>query len=165
MKFGLFLQPVHHVSRDPTEALEDDFALVEQLDALGYDEVWVGEHHSTGWENIAAPELFIAAAAERTKQIRLGTGVVQLGLHHPLVVLDRMILLDHMTRGRGMTPSPASKRSKKSPGVSEGSCSPPETGPALRPPNAAGSCSPVMSPRGSGGTGARSSGGGLASRP
>jgi limonene 1,2-monooxygenase len=100
MRFGLFLQPLHHPSEDPTQALERDLDLVAELDELGYDEAWIGEHHSTGWENIAAPEAFIAAAAERTEHIRFGTGVVQLGLHHPLVTLDRMIFLDHLTRGR-----------------------------------------------------------------
>ena len=100
MKFGLFLQPLHHPSENPTEALKRDLDLVELLDRLGYSEVWVGEHHSSGWENIAAPEVFIAAAAERTQDIRFGTGVLQLGLHHPLVALDRMIFLDHLTRGR-----------------------------------------------------------------
>jgi limonene 1,2-monooxygenase len=100
MEFGLFLQPFHHPSEDPTRALERDLELVELLDELGYAEAWIGEHHSTGWENIGSPEVFIAAAAERTKEIRFGTGVVQAGLHHPLVALDRMILLDHLTRGR-----------------------------------------------------------------
>lgn len=100
MDFGLFLQPLHHPSEDPTEALERDLELISHLDRLGYAEAWIGEHHSTGWENIAAPEAVIAAAAERTSRIRFGTGVVQLGLHHPLVALDRMILLDHLTRGR-----------------------------------------------------------------
>ena len=100
MDFGLFLQPFHHPSEDPTAALERDLDLVELLDDLGYAEAWIGEHHSTGWENIGSPEVFIAAAAERTKDIRFGTGVVQAGLHHPLVALDRMILLDHLTRGR-----------------------------------------------------------------
>ena len=102
MEFGLFLQPVHHPTENPTVALERDLSLVAHLDRLGYDEVWVGEHHSTGWENVAAPEVFIAAAAERTRHIRLGTGIIQLGLHHPLVTLDRMIFLDHLTRGRAM---------------------------------------------------------------
>ena len=100
MQFGLFLQPLHHPSEDPTQALDRDLDLVELLDELGYSEVWVGEHHSSGWENIAAPEVFITAAAERTKHIRFGTGVLQLGLHHPLVALDRMIFLDHLTKGR-----------------------------------------------------------------
>lgn len=102
MRFGIFLQPVHHPSDDPTEALERDLELVTHLDRLGYAEAWIGEHHSTGWENIGSPEVFIAAAAQRTENIRLGTGVVQLGIHHPLVLLDRMILLDHLTRGRAM---------------------------------------------------------------
>ncbi|HEU4320913.1 MAG TPA: LLM class flavin-dependent oxidoreductase [Acidimicrobiia bacterium] len=100
MEFGLFLQPLHHPSEDPTEALERDLDLVVLLEELGFDDAWIGEHHSTGWENIASPEAFIAAAAQRTERIRLGTGVIQLGLHHPLVVLDRMIFLDHLTRGR-----------------------------------------------------------------
>jgi limonene 1,2-monooxygenase len=100
MEFGLFLQPLHHPSEDPTAALERDLGLIEMLDGLGYAEAWIGEHHSTGWENIAAPEVVIAAAAERTSDIRFGTGVVQAGLHHPLVALDRMIRLDHLTRGR-----------------------------------------------------------------
>lgn len=102
MRFGIFLQPVHHPTENPTLALERDLELIAHLDRLGYDEAWVGEHHSTGWENIAAPDVFIAAAAERTKTIRLGTGVVQLGLHHPLIALDRAIFLDHLTRGRSM---------------------------------------------------------------
>lgn len=102
MRFGLFLQPVHPPTQDPTVALSRDLDLVTHLDHLGYDEVWVGEHHSTGWENIGAPDAFIAAAAQRTRRIRLGTGVVQLGLHHPLVMLDRMIFLDHLTEGRAM---------------------------------------------------------------
>jgi limonene 1,2-monooxygenase len=100
MEFGLFLQPFHHPSQDPTEALEHDLDLVVLLDELGYSEAWIGEHHSTGWENIGSPEVFIAAAAQRTRRIRFGTGVLQAGLHHPLVALDRMILLDHLTRGR-----------------------------------------------------------------
>lgn len=100
MEFGLFMQPFHHPSEDPTEALERDLDLITLLDELGYSEAWIGEHHSTGWENIASPEVVIAAAAQRTQRIRFGTGVVQAGLHHPLVALDRMILLDHLTKGR-----------------------------------------------------------------
>jgi limonene 1,2-monooxygenase len=100
MDFGLFLQPFHHPSENPTEALQRDLDLIGLLDELGFAEAWLGEHHSTGWENIASPEVVIAAAAERTSSIRFGTGVVQAGLHHPLVALDRMILLDHLTRGR-----------------------------------------------------------------
>ena len=75
---------------------------VVALDRLGFDEAWFGEHHSGGYELIACPEVFIAAAAERTKHLRLGTGVVSLPYHHPLMVADRWVLLDHLTRGRVM---------------------------------------------------------------
>src|SRR5262245_1550534 len=78
MRFGLFMQPVHHPRENPTLALERDLQLLEHLDQLGFDEAWIGEHHSTGWETISSPEIFIAAAAARTKQIKLGTGVVPL---------------------------------------------------------------------------------------
>jgi limonene 1,2-monooxygenase len=102
MKFGIFLAPFHEVDENPTLALERDFQLIEHLDKLGYDEAWIGEHHSGGLELIASPELFIAAAALRTSNIRLGTGVSSVPYHHPLVLTDRMIQLDHQTRGRAM---------------------------------------------------------------
>jgi limonene 1,2-monooxygenase len=103
LRFGIFLAPFHARSgENPTLALERDLQLVEHLDALGYDEAWIGEHHSAGAEIIAAPEIFIAAAAARTRHIRLGTGVTSVPYHHPLIVADRMVLLDHLTRGRTM---------------------------------------------------------------
>ncbi|HLF80045.1 MAG TPA: LLM class flavin-dependent oxidoreductase [Dehalococcoidia bacterium] len=102
MKFGIFLAPFHPLGENPTLSMERDLELIQLLDHLGYDEAWVGEHHSAGWEIIASPEVFIAAAAERTKHIRLGTGVVSLPYHHPLMVANRMTLLDHLTRGRVM---------------------------------------------------------------
>ncbi len=102
LKFGIFMAPFHPVGENPTLALERDMELFEWLDHLGFDEAWVGEHHSAGWETIASPEIFLAAAAQRTKNIKLGTGVISLPYHHPLIVANRMIQLDHMTRGRVM---------------------------------------------------------------
>ena len=102
MRFGIFLAPFHRVGENPTLALQRDLELIATLDGLGYDEAWVGEHHSGGWETIAAPELFMAAAAERTRHIRLGTGVTSLPYHHPFMVAQRMVMLDHLTRGRVM---------------------------------------------------------------
>src|SRR6185312_7940085 len=102
LRTGIFLAPFHPLDDDPTEALHRDLELIEFLYRIGYEEAWVGEHHSGGFEIIASPELFIAAAAARTKQIRLGTGVVSLPYHNPLMVADRIIQLDHMTRGRVM---------------------------------------------------------------
>ena len=102
MRFGIFMAPFHRLGENPTLALERDLELLQWLDTLGYDEAWIGEHHSAGWETIASPELFIATAAERTRHIKLGTGVISLPYHHPMMVANRMVLLDHLTRGRVM---------------------------------------------------------------
>jgi limonene 1,2-monooxygenase len=102
LKFGIFLAPFHRLGENPTLALARDMELIEWLDWLGYDEAWIGEHHSAGWELIASPELVIAAAAERTRHIKLGSGVTSLPYHHPLLVAQRFVQLDHMTRGRAM---------------------------------------------------------------
>ena len=100
LNFGAFFAPFHPVGQNPTLALEYDLERVQELDRLGYDEAWFGEHHSGGYELIACPEIFIAAASQRTKHIKLGTGVVSLPYHHPWMVADRMVMLDHLTRGR-----------------------------------------------------------------
>ena len=102
MKFGVFLPPFHPTGENPTLAWERDFQTLEKIDSLGYDEGWIGEHHSGGWETITSPEVFLAMAAARTKHLKLGTGVVSLPYHHPLMVADRMVTLDHITRGRVM---------------------------------------------------------------
>jgi len=102
LHFGIFMAPFHPAGQNPTLALERDLELIVRLDELGYDEAWIGEHHSAGLEIIASPEVFIAAAAQRTRHIRLGTGVSSLPYHHPFMLADRMVLLDHITRGRVM---------------------------------------------------------------
>jgi limonene 1,2-monooxygenase len=102
LRFGVFMAPFHPAGENPTLALQRDLQLMEHLDACGYDEAWIGEHHSAGSEIISSPEIFIAAAAERTRNIRFGTGVTSLSYHNPLWVADRMVLLDHLTHGRIM---------------------------------------------------------------
>ncbi|UPY38229.1 LLM class flavin-dependent oxidoreductase [Sediminicoccus sp. KRV36] len=102
LNFGIFLAPFHRLGDNPTLALGRDLDLLVALDQLGFDEAWIGEHHSAGWETIASPEIIIAAAAERTKHIRLGSGVTSLPYHHPFLVAQRFVQLDHMTRGRVM---------------------------------------------------------------
>ena len=102
MQFGIFLAPFHRRGDNPTLAIARDIEMIELLDRLGYDEAWIGEHHSAGWEVIASPELVIAAAAERTRHIRLGSGVTSLPYHRPFLVAQRFVQLDHMTRGRAM---------------------------------------------------------------
>ncbi|PYM54746.1 MAG: LLM class flavin-dependent oxidoreductase [Candidatus Rokuibacteriota bacterium] len=102
LRFGIFLAPFHPIDENPALALERDFQLVEHLDGLGYDEAWIGEHHSAGYETIASPEVFIAAAGERTRRIRLGTGVSSLPYHHPFILADRVQQLDYQLKGRFM---------------------------------------------------------------
>jgi limonene 1,2-monooxygenase len=96
------MAPFHPAGENPTLALERDLELIAHLDRLGWDEAWIGEHHSAGSEIIASPEVFIAAASQRTRHIKLGTGVVSVSYHNPLWVAERAVLLDHLTRGRFM---------------------------------------------------------------
>ena len=102
LRFGAFLAPHHPIGESPTLQIQSDLEFVAHIDRLGYDEFWCGEHHSTGWEIIASPEMFLAAAAERTHRIMLGTGVVSLPFHHPFMVAQRMVQLDHQSGGRAI---------------------------------------------------------------
>jgi limonene 1,2-monooxygenase len=102
LRFGIFMPPMHKAGTNPHLNLHRDLELLVRLDELGYHEAWIGEHHSAGVETIASPEVMIAAAAERTRHIKLGTGVNSLPYHHPFILADRIVQLDHMTRGRMM---------------------------------------------------------------
>ncbi len=103
LRFGIFMAPFHaKVGQNPTTAFQRDIETVQLLDRLGYDEAWLGEHHSCGAELIASPEIFIGHLAAKTDHIKLGTGVLSLPYHNPLWVADRALLLDHLTRGRFM---------------------------------------------------------------
>ncbi|NDD98485.1 MAG: LLM class flavin-dependent oxidoreductase, partial [Actinobacteria bacterium] len=102
LQFGTFLAPHHPVGENPTLQFQSDLDFAAHLDRLGFDEFWCGEHHSSGWEMIASPEMFLAAAGQRTHNIRLGTGVISLPYHHPFNVAQRIVQLDHMTKGRAM---------------------------------------------------------------
>jgi limonene 1,2-monooxygenase len=102
MRFGIFMAPFHPAGENPTLLIDGDLDLIEHLDRLGFDEAWIGEHHSAGTEIIASPEIFIGFAASRTRRIRLGSGVISASYHNPLWVAERAVQLDHMTKGRFM---------------------------------------------------------------
>ena len=102
LRFGTFIAPHTPPEEHPALALESDLDMVEFLDKLHFDEAWIGEHHSGGWEINASPELFIAAASQRTSRIRLGTGVSSLPYHHPYILAERIRQIDYLTRGRAM---------------------------------------------------------------
>ena len=96
------MAPFHVAGENPTLALRRDLDLIAHLDRIGFDEAWVGEHHSAGTEIIADPMIFLAMAAERTRYIKLGTGVVSVSYHNPYHVAEKAVLMDHLTRGRFM---------------------------------------------------------------
>jgi alkanesulfonate monooxygenase SsuD/methylene tetrahydromethanopterin reductase-like flavin-dependent oxidoreductase (luciferase family) len=100
MRLGYFMMPMHPPGSDLAMTLEQDLDQVERIDQLGYDEAWIGEHFTTEWENIPAPDLFIAAALQRTKRIVFGTGVSCMPNHSPFVLAHRIAQLDQMARGR-----------------------------------------------------------------
>ncbi len=102
IRFGTFLAPHHPSGENPTLLFQRDLDFAAHLDRLGFDEFWCGEHHSSGWEMIASPEMFLAGAAQRTNNILLGTGVTSLPYHHPFNVAQRIVQLDHMSNGRAM---------------------------------------------------------------
>jgi len=100
MEFGLFIPPQHYPRQNPTRAIQRDLETIQYAESVGFDEAWVGEHHSSGHEIIGPNDIFLAAAIERTSRIKLGTGVVSLPYHHPFHVAERAVLLDHLAQGR-----------------------------------------------------------------
>ncbi|HBK81805.1 MAG TPA: LLM class flavin-dependent oxidoreductase, partial [Nitrospinae bacterium] len=102
MKFSFFMMPCHQPREHPTLAFERDISLIEFTDALDFDEFFIGEHHSGGWETMPAPEMALAKASATAHRIRLGTSVIGLPYHHPFHVAERMAFLDHLTRGRAI---------------------------------------------------------------
>ena len=103
LKFGTFMAPFHcPVGLDPTAAYERDLEVIQHMDRLGFEEAWIGEHHSCGHELIPDPMIFIAWTANQTRHIKLGTGVLSLPYHNPMWVADRALFLDRLLRGRFM---------------------------------------------------------------
>ena len=100
MRFGFFAMPEHYPWENWTLAYDRDIARVVKAEQLGFDEYWIGEHHSGGYEPVPAPELMIAKASALTSRIQLGTGVINLPYHDPFLVAERLAFLDHLTHGR-----------------------------------------------------------------
>ena len=100
MRLGYFTMPLHPPGSNLAETLESDLVQMEVLDQLGYQEAWIGEHFTTVWENIPAPDQFIAAALSRTKNIVFGTGVTCMPNHDPFMIAHRIAQLDNLARGR-----------------------------------------------------------------
>lgn len=100
MRFGYFTMPLHPPAVPLADTLAEDLSQLVLLDELGFSEAWIGEHLTSGWENIPAPDLLIAQALGVTKNIIFGTGVNCLPNHNPVMLAHRVAQLDHMARGR-----------------------------------------------------------------
>lgn len=100
MQYGLFMMPMHLPEKSLAQAFDEDIDLLMRADALGYSDAWIGEHFTSAWENIPAPDLLIARVAPQLQHMILGTGVVLLQFHHPVLVANRLAYLDHLTKGR-----------------------------------------------------------------
>ena len=100
MRLGYFMMPLHPPGTDSARAMEQDLDQIVFLESLGFEEVWVGEHFTSRWENLPCPDLFIAKALGMTQTIKFGTGVSCLPNHNPLMLAHRIAVLDHLARGR-----------------------------------------------------------------
>lgn len=100
IRLGMFVMPIHDPAKPLARCLDEDLELAVGCEELGFDEFWVGEHHSSTLENIVMPEIFIAKALGLTRRLRLGPAPVCLQYHHPVHVANRLAFLDHLSHGR-----------------------------------------------------------------
>jgi len=100
MRLGAVLMPSHPPERDIRDGQAWDLEEIVRLDALGFDEAWVGEHFTAAWEPCPAPDLLIARALGSTRRVRLGPLGHLLPYHHPVELAHRVAYLDHMAQGR-----------------------------------------------------------------
>ncbi len=100
MKLALFMMPIHDVTRDYHTTLMEDVEAVELADKLGFSEIWVGEHYTSGAEQITSPLMFLTNLIARTKQIKFATGVICLPQYHPVLTAGQIAMFDHLCKGR-----------------------------------------------------------------
>ena len=100
MKLGFFTMPIHPLDKDWRLSLQEDRAAFLLADELGFTEAYVGEHVTDQAENITSCVAFLAWIAAATKNIRLGTGTINMPNSHPAMVAAQIAMLDHMLDGR-----------------------------------------------------------------
>ena len=100
MKLGMIMTPIHTAGRDTHAGLLQDVEMAVRADSLGFEEFWIAEHYSALRTPVNCPFTFLANLIARTKRIKLGTGMVNLPYHHPVVVAAHAALLDHLSEGR-----------------------------------------------------------------
>lgn len=100
INLGMFAMPVHAPGKDYQLSLREDQECVILADKLGFTEYYLGEHHTSGIETITNPLIFLASIARETKNIRLGSGVLNLPQMHPVAVASNIAMFDQLTNGR-----------------------------------------------------------------
>lgn len=100
LRFGMFVMPIHDPAKSLSQCIDEDLELAVKCEELGFDDFWVGEHHSSSVENIVMPEIFLAKVLGLTRRIRVGPAPVCLQYHHPAHVAGRLAFLDHLSHGR-----------------------------------------------------------------
>jgi alkanesulfonate monooxygenase SsuD/methylene tetrahydromethanopterin reductase-like flavin-dependent oxidoreductase (luciferase family) len=100
VQYGLFTMPSHPPERSLYDGHQWDLQVLRWADELGFQEAWIGEHHTAPWEPHPAPDLLIAQALLQTERIRLAPGGFLLPYHHPAELANRVAMLDHLAQGR-----------------------------------------------------------------
>ncbi|MGI9569315.1 MAG: LLM class flavin-dependent oxidoreductase [Desulfobulbia bacterium] len=100
MKLSYFIQPLHPLERDYGQVLQEDLDSIILADRLGYEEAYIGEHFTDSAEPITSCLMFIARAMSETKNIKLGSGVVNLPVYHPAMIAGHVAMVDQMLGGR-----------------------------------------------------------------
>ena len=94
MKFGIFTIVPWHESKGQQQSLDEAIEQIELADRLGVDEVWLGEHSFSRHGLLSGIWSFAGLVAGRTKNIRIGTAVVVLPLHNPILVAEEAAMID-----------------------------------------------------------------------
>lgn len=100
MKYSTFMMPIHPPGRSVTETLQEDREAILLADKLGFSEAYVGEHVTDAAETVTNSMIFLAWLAHETKNIKLGTGTINLPNAHPAAIAAQAAMLDHMLKGR-----------------------------------------------------------------
>lgn len=100
MELGIFLMPLHPPGRNVTETLKEDREVVILADQLGFSEAFVGEHITDAAETVTSSLMFLGTLINDTKQIKLGTGTINMPNNHPAAVAAQVAMMDHLLEGR-----------------------------------------------------------------
>jgi alkanesulfonate monooxygenase SsuD/methylene tetrahydromethanopterin reductase-like flavin-dependent oxidoreductase (luciferase family) len=100
MKYSNFLFPDSASPSDDGRVIDETLREARLTDALGFDTIWLAEHHFDGIVAYVDPVVFAGALCTATTRARIGFAVAQMALHHPIRLAEQVALLDHLSKGR-----------------------------------------------------------------